>query len=128
MAARKSFYPTRVEPFLEEIKFWRENGDSEKVIADKLNIGISTLKDYKIRYPALSDALSHSTQRLVDSLKKTVYQIALSNQKKIYIRNQRTGKMELERIEEYYTKTQLDAAVLALHKLEPEAGWKETLL
>ena len=126
MAARRCYYPTRVQPFLEDIKFWRENGDTEKMIADKLNIGITTLNDYKLKYPELLNALSYSKQKLIDNLKKTVYQIALDNKKKIYIRNPRTGKLELEKIEETYTRTQLDAAIIALHKLDPTGGWKET--
>lgn len=119
-------YYTHVEPKLDIIKGWRQDGLNEKQIAEQLDVGYSTFRDYKEKYPALSAVLSTSKEFLINELKKTVYQIALSNQKKIYIRNSRTGKMELEKIEEYYTATQFNAAITALHKLEPQAGWKES--
>jgi len=117
---RKSYYSTRVEPFLDDIIVWRENGDTEATVANRLNIGYATLHEYKQKYPELTKALSHSKQRLIDKLTKTVYQIAFTDTKKTYIKNHRTGKMELEKEEIYPTKTQLDAALIALKKLDPE--------
>ena len=123
---RRNKYYTHIEPKLEIIKGWRREGYNEKQISELLGVAYSTFKQHKQDHMDLMTALSTSKEHLINELKQTVYQIALSNQKKIYIRNPRTGKMELERIEEYYTSTQFNAAVTALHKLEPLAGWKES--
>ena len=74
---RRSFYPTKVEPYFEEIKKWRKEGQTEENIAKLLGIGYRTFNDYKKRYPQLVQVLKVSTNSLVEELEETMFQMAL---------------------------------------------------
>lgn len=71
-----SKYYTHVEPKLELIGSWREQGFSEEDIAKKLNIAYSTFRVYKTKYPAFSAELNKTRENLGVSLKKTLYKEA----------------------------------------------------
>lgn len=74
---RKSKYETHVRPRFEEIKAWRESGDSEETIAKKIRIAYSTLSDYKVKYSEFSEVLSHSKTNLINNLKKSLWKEAI---------------------------------------------------
>ena len=74
---RRSLYPTKVEPYFEEIKKWRKEGQTEENIAKLLGIGYRTFNDYKVKYPQLVQVLKVSTNSLVEELEETMFQMAL---------------------------------------------------
>ena len=55
--ARKSKYETHVKPYLDEIQGWAMSGLTDEQIADNLNIGTSTLHEYKKKYPEFLESL-----------------------------------------------------------------------
>lgn len=74
---RKSKYFTHVEPKLDLIKSWRQAGESEIMIADKLNIAYSTFKKYKNENKAFLAVLNASKEKLVNNLKQSLFKEAL---------------------------------------------------
>ena len=77
MAGRKSKYETHVLEYLENIKAWKENGEKEEDIVKKLGISITQFNVYKNQYAELKEALKASKEKLVNKLKKTLWQEAL---------------------------------------------------
>lgn len=73
--ARKSKYATNVEPFLEEIQGWAMSGLTDEQIALNLNIGVSTLHEYKKKYPEFLESLKKGKDiadaQVVNALFKT---------------------------------------------------------
>ena len=70
----KSKYESHVKPNLDLIQDWREQGYTEKQIADELNVAYSSLSSYKIKYPELLEVLKKTKQKLAVRLKRTLYQ------------------------------------------------------
>lgn len=54
---RKSGYAEKVLPKLELVEGWARDGISEKDIAHNLGIAVSTLSDYKNKFPEFSEAI-----------------------------------------------------------------------
>ena len=73
---RPSAWKHIIEPNLEQVKEWREDGIIEKDIAKLLGIGYTTLNENKVKYPQLAQALKISKSCLVEDLEKSLYQIA----------------------------------------------------
>lgn len=73
----KSKYETHVEPNLDLIESWREEGISEENIAKQLGVAYSTFKVYKGKHKALSAILLKTKKKLVAKLKKTLWKEAL---------------------------------------------------
>lgn len=75
--ARREKYKACVEPKLDLIIGWREQGISEEDIAkNKLKIAYSTLRVYKEKYPALKTALDTSREILGNKIKKGLWKEA----------------------------------------------------
>lgn len=71
-AGRKERYETNVKPLLNEINAAIMRGCTEEQIANELSISISTLNNYKKKYPELREALTKNKgavalQRLVNA-------------------------------------------------------------
>lgn len=64
---RKSKYWTHVEPRLLEVRYWAQNGISEKDIAKNLGIAESSFYEYKLKHLEFSEALRES--KLVANIK-----------------------------------------------------------
>lgn len=76
-AGRKSKYETNVLPYIEKIPTWRKNGMTEQQIAQKLNIGYSSLSEYKNKYLELSEALREGKDELIEKLEGALFKKAL---------------------------------------------------
>jgi transcriptional regulator with XRE-family HTH domain len=72
----KSKYDTHIADKLHLIKDWRQQGFTERQIADKLNVGYSTLQSHKRSNPDLVRVLAASKEKLVSNLKKSLWQEA----------------------------------------------------
>lgn len=69
-------YETYVRPYLSLISEWCRTM-TEQQIAEKLGIGYSTWKQYKVDYPALQDAIKKGRQNLVAELKSALIKKAV---------------------------------------------------
>lgn len=58
----KSKYFTHVEPKLTLIEGWARDGLTDEQIAEKIGIHISTLYDYKKKYPEFSESLKRGKE------------------------------------------------------------------
>ena len=70
-------YSKLVEPYIDHIAKWRATGASNKQIADKLGISLSSLKNYKKEYIELDNALSYGHSNLSIDIAKTITDLAL---------------------------------------------------
>lgn len=73
---RKSKYDTHIAGKLDIIKDLRQQGFTERQISDKIGVGLSTLQKWKLEKKELADALHTSKEKLVSSLKKSLWQEA----------------------------------------------------
>lgn len=73
--ARKSKYDTHVKPYLDEIQGWAMSGLTDEQIAMNLDIGTSTLHEYKKKYPEFLDSIKKGKDiadaQVVNALFKT---------------------------------------------------------
>jgi len=74
---RKSKYYTHVEPKLDLIEDWRQKGDTEEQISNKLGISYKSLNEYKLKFPQFTQVLRASKERLAINLKKSLWKEAL---------------------------------------------------
>lgn len=73
----KGKYHSHVEPKLDLIESWRQKGESEENIADKLHVAYSTFRVYRDKYPALAAVLAVSREKLVAKIKKSLWKEAI---------------------------------------------------
>jgi hypothetical protein len=73
----KSKYMTHVLCRFEDIKAWRQSGESERNIAKKLNVSWQTFNLYKREYPDFVDLLRHSKLKLINNLKTALWKEAI---------------------------------------------------
>ncbi len=83
MAKETPLYKKRVKPAVLDgrIETWART-DTAEVIAQKLGISSRTLRTYKARYPELDEALERGRHVQIDSLKKSLYQLAIGYEKR----------------------------------------------
>lgn len=90
MAGRPSKYQTHVQPHLEQIKKWAEQGATEKQIAKQLGVAYSSFCLYKNEYSELSKILKEKDMKpLVEELRSALVKRALGfeyKEKKEYIK------------------------------------------
>lgn len=70
-------YETHVLPRLEDIKAWCRNGMIDKDIARRLKVGLSTLNDYKTKYPDFLEAIKTDRETADNAVESALYQRAL---------------------------------------------------
>jgi transcriptional regulator with XRE-family HTH domain len=73
----KSKYESHVLPYFEEIKAWRQEGLSEKDIMKNLGVSHEAWFKYKKRYSEFNDLLLHTKQKLVNTLKRSLWKEAM---------------------------------------------------
>jgi hypothetical protein len=119
---RTSKYETHVEPYLNDIKYWRKDGLTEEQIADKLHIAYSTFKVYKNKNSALSAILKNSKETLIKDLKISMYNRAMGYEyEETRTLIEKNGKGKERRKVEKHKKTYFSDTLLifALKKLDP---------
>lgn len=73
----KSKYDSHVKPRFEEIKAWRQSGESERNIAKKLGVSWQSFNVYKNQHSDFLDLLRHSKTKLVNNLKTALWKEAM---------------------------------------------------
>jgi len=120
---RKCKYYTHVEPKLDLIENWRQKGDSEEKIANKLGIAYSTLKEYKLKFSAFSSVISTSKEKLVINLKRSLWKEALGYEyeevKKTVEKSYLGNKTKTEKTKKKF-RGQPNLLIFALCNLLPE--------
>jgi hypothetical protein len=86
----KNKYQTHIEPRLDEIEKWREEGYTEKQIAKLLGIGYTTFRTHKYKNTALTTILDKATPNLGRKLKYSSYEEALG-----YYKDEITEEIEV---------------------------------
>lgn len=59
---RTSKYETEVKPKMPLIEAWCRDGATDEIIAEKLEIALSTFYEYKKKYPEFSEALKRNKE------------------------------------------------------------------
>ena len=88
---RKNKYETHVKPKLDQIAKWYQDL-TERQIAEKLGIAMSSWERYKNEYPELKEVLLDSSQQLKEELKDTLKKKA----KGFYYEEIKTTKREVD--------------------------------
>lgn len=121
---RKGRYESYVLPHLDEIREWY-NTLSEKDIAKRLGVSVSTFEKYKREHPELADTLKDGRQELVSILKKSLKKKAVGFE---YTETKRTireiaGK-KIVTIEEYTRYSPPDTGAIHLLLKNLDESWR----
>lgn len=121
---RKGRYESYVLPHLDEIREWY-NTLSEKDIAKRLGVSVSTFEKYKREHPELADTLKDGRQELVSMLKKSLKKKAVGFE---YTETKRTireiaGK-KIVTIEEYTRYSPPDTGAIHLLLKNLDESWR----
>jgi len=73
----RSKYESHVKPRFDEIKGWRQSGESERNIAIRLGVSWQTFNVYKNEHPDFLDLLRHSKTKLINNLKDSLWKEAM---------------------------------------------------
>ena len=88
---RKSKYDEFCAPHIEEIKKWVAAGATDEEVAKALEISITTLYDYKKKYPKFSDAFARGRAKVVIDIKAALLKKALGFE---YEEEKRVGRKD----------------------------------
>lgn len=121
---RKGRYESYVLPHLDEIREWY-NTLSEKDIAKRLGVSVSTFEKYKREHPELADTLKDGRQELVSTLKQSLKKKAVGFE---YTETKRTireiaGK-KIVTIEEYTRYSPPDTGAIHLLLKNLDESWR----
>lgn len=121
---RKGRYESYVLPHLDEIREWY-NTLSEKDIAKRLGVSVSTFEKYKREHPELADTLKDGRQELVSMLKQSLKKKAVGFE---YTETKRTireiaGK-KIVTIEEYTRYSPPDTGAIHLLLKNLDESWR----
>ena len=122
---RKNKYASHVQPYLQQIDDWLNDGASEEQVANKLGIAYSTFNKYKQEYEELRLVCEKPRSKLVDELKSALVKSALGHtyeEKKQYIKEDKeTGKKFIyTEITTKYQPPNTTAIIIALRMYDKE--------
>lgn len=135
---RATKYETNVLPYLEDIKAWLENGNTEESIAKSLRIAYSTFRDYKKEHKELKDVVDEGRRTADIAVQNSLFERCIGGprevQKAIKLRTviYKDGKRisETERIsyakETVYVPADTKAIIFWLTNRKRE-DWKEKI-
>lgn len=121
---RKSKYEAAVKPRLAEIREWYQEL-TEKEIADKLGISLSSFHNYKRKHNELAECLNDAKQQLIDELRGSLKRKAKGfNYKETKKMIRMVGGVKTQVIEEYerYSPPDVGAIHLLLKNIDP--SWR----
>ena len=114
---RPSKYDSEVKPHLDEIQKAVEAGATDKEIADAFGLSVSTIYDYKKKYPDFSRAFARGRKRIVFEIKGALLKKALGFE---YEEEKRVGRKDksgenivlVEKYKRYCVPSETAAAML----------------
>lgn len=123
---RKSKYEDYVQPRLEEVKKWIENGATEEQICKNLGVAVSTFNEYKNKYPELMEVLKNGRISIVEKLRGALVKSALGfeyTESKTYKKRDENGnEIAYTEISKKYSTPNVAAINLALKNYDKD-GW-----
>lgn len=81
--ARATKYETNVLPYLEEIKAWLENGNTEQSIAKSLRIAYSTFRDYKKEHKELKEVVDEGRRTADIAVQNSLFERCIGGQREV---------------------------------------------
>lgn len=124
MAGRKSKYYKQVQPFLEQVDKWLNNGATEKQVAEALNVAYSSWSNYKNEFKELKDLCDKPRVGLILDLRGALVKEAMGytyEEKKTYIKKDEEGKeARYTEITQKYARPVTNAIFGALNIYDPE--------
>lgn len=124
MAGRKNKYYKQVQPFLEQIDKWLNNGATEKQVAEALNVAYSSWSNYKNEFKELRDLCDKPRVGLILDLRGALVKEAMGytyEEKKTYIKKDEEGKeARYTEITQKYARPVTNAIFGALNIYDPE--------
>lgn len=121
---RKRKYETNVLPYLKDITEWLQEM-TEREIAHKLGIAVSSWENYKNEHPELMEALQKGRKTLADELKETLRMKAKGfhyTEKKKVVRQE--GSKKIQVVEEYERYSIPDTAAIHLLLKNLDDAWR----
>ena len=121
---RKRKYETYIQPYLKDITEWLGTM-TEREIAHKLGVAVSTWENYKNEHPELVEALKQGRRTLADELKETLRMKAKGfhyTEKKKVIKGQ--GADRITTYEEYERYSIPDTAAIHLLLKNLDDNWR----
>lgn len=121
---RKRRYETYIQPYLKDITEWLGTM-TEREIAHKLGVAVSTWENYKNEHPELVEALKQGRRTLADELKETLRMKAKGfhyTEKKKVIKGQGADRMVT--VEEYERYSIPDTAAIHLLLKNLDDNWR----
>ncbi len=114
---RPSRYKSEIEPHLQEIKKAVEAGATDKEIADAFGLSVSTIYEYKKKYPDFSRAFARGRVQVVFEIKAALLKKALGFE---YEEEKRVGRKDkdgeniilVEKYKRYSVPSETAAAML----------------
>ena len=77
----KSKYESHVKPYFSKIRRWRRvHGLTEKEIAKRLGISVTTMEVYKTKYPAFLKLIKETREVLLDQLEESLFRKAFGDE------------------------------------------------
>lgn len=92
---RKSVYETKIKSKFSDIAEWVRKGATERSIAKRLGVSVSTFEKYKSEFSEFSDLLKENRMAAVDDIENSMYQSACG-MKRIVQKSQKTKHVEYE--------------------------------
>lgn len=124
MAGRKCKYYKQVQPFLDQIDKWLNNGATEEQVAKALRVAYSSWSTYKNKFPELKALCDKPRVGLVLNLRGALVTRALGTtveEKKTYIKeSEKTGKTKYTEITVKELPPDTNAIYGALNLYDPD--------
>ncbi len=121
---RKSVYDTHIEPRLEEIKKWVEEGATEQQIYENLGISKTAFYKYKSENAEFSELLKKGRRNLVGQLRGALVKKALGGYtyetKKTVTKTDGNQKSITIETSEHYAEPDVAALNLCLKNYDPD--------
>lgn len=122
---RQSYYKTRIEPRLKEIKEWLSLGLTEQQVYRNLGVGHSTWYAAKAKYPEFQEAIREGVLPVVIKVRSALYKSAVGftyTERRVYQRpDKETGEaQEVVEISEKYSPPNVASCNLLLKNLDKD--------
>lgn len=114
---RPSRYKSEIEPHLNEIQKAVESGATDQEIATAFNMAVSTIYEYKRKYPKFKEAFTRGRARVVFDIKSALLKKALGfeyKEEKVVARTDKDGEniVSVETYKRYCVPSETAAAML----------------
>lgn len=117
---RKSKYDEFCAPHIENIKKWVSAGATDEEVAKALGIGLTTIYEYKKKYPKFADAFARGREEVVINIKAALLKKALGfeyEEKKTVGRKDKDGEniVLIEKYNRYCVPSETAANMLLMN-------------